>query len=70
VRDRGRAGQPARLDADASSISYIAGWSHADRTVLTQAATNVLHAVNTIRAGIGLDDDTEDDESEEIAGVA
>jgi len=34
-------------------ISYIAGWTQADPRVRTQAATNVLHAVN---AGIGLDE--------------
>jgi hypothetical protein len=45
------------LNVDASSISYVAGWSKADPSVLTAAASNVLHAVNTIAAGIGLDDD-------------
>jgi hypothetical protein len=45
------------LNVDASSISYVAGWSKADPSVLTTAASNVLHAVNTIAAGIGLDDD-------------
>jgi hypothetical protein len=44
------------LDVDASSISYIAGWSKAEPTLLTNAATNVLHAVNTVAAGIGLDE--------------
>jgi antirestriction protein ArdC len=48
------------LDVDASSISYVAGWSHADPAVLTAAATNVLHAVNTIAAGLGLDEDSDD----------
>ncbi len=48
------------LDVDASSISY-AGWSHADPAVLTAAATNVLRAVNTIAAGIGLDDDRDNE---------
>jgi antirestriction protein ArdC len=47
------------LDVDASSISYIAGWCNADPIVLTNAATNVLHAVNTIAAGLDLDDDIE-----------
>jgi hypothetical protein len=36
------------LDVDASSISYIAGWSHADASMLTAAATNVPRAVNTV----------------------
>jgi antirestriction protein ArdC len=45
------------LDVDASSISYIAGWSRADPTVLTQAGANVLKAVNTIAAALGLDDE-------------
>jgi antirestriction protein ArdC len=45
------------LDTDGSSISYIAGWSHTDPAVLTAAAANVLHAVNTIAAGLGLEDD-------------
>jgi rRNA processing protein Krr1/Pno1 len=40
------------LDVDASSISYVVGSSKADPTLLT----NVLHVVNTIGAGIGLDD--------------
>jgi antirestriction protein ArdC len=44
------------LDTDASSISYIAGWSRTDPAILAAAATNVLHAVNTIAAGLGLDD--------------
>jgi antirestriction protein ArdC len=51
------------LDVDASSISYVAGWSHADPAVLTAAATNVLHAVNTIAAGLGLDDQDADNET-------
>ena len=55
------------LDVDASSISYVAGWSHADPTVLTAAATNVLRAVNTIAAGLGLDDA---DEPADVANVA
>jgi hypothetical protein len=48
------------LDVDASSISYVAGWSSADPAVLTAAAANVLCAVNTIAAGLGLDDDQDD----------
>jgi hypothetical protein len=44
------------VDRDASSISYIAGWSHAELAVLTQTASNVLNAVNTIGAGPDLDD--------------
>ena len=55
------------LDVDASSISYVAGWSKADPTVLTAAAANVLHAVNTIAAGLGLDDA---DEPVDVANVA
>ena len=47
------------LDVDASSISYVAGWSNADPAVFTAAATNVLRAVNTIAAGLGLDVDEE-----------
>jgi antirestriction protein ArdC len=43
------------LDINASSISYVAGWSHSDPTVFTAAASNVLHAVNTIAEGLGLD---------------
>jgi uncharacterized protein DUF955 len=35
------------LDVDASSISYVAGWSNADPTVLTAAAANVLRARST-----------------------
>jgi hypothetical protein len=53
------------VDVDASSISYIAGWSSATPDVLTAAATNVLRAVTTIAAALGLD---EDDESGEAAG--
>jgi len=55
------------VDANASSISYVAGWSHADPTVLTAAASNVLHAVNTIAAGLGFDEDV--DEISETADV-
>jgi antirestriction protein ArdC len=47
------------VDVDASSISYIAGWSHATPEILTAAATNVLRAVNTIAAALGLDDNEE-----------
>ena len=47
------------LNVDASSISYVAGWSKADPSVLTAAASNVLRAVITIATGIGLDDDIE-----------
>jgi antirestriction protein ArdC len=56
------------LDADASSISYVAGWSQSDPSVLTEAATNVLRAVNTIAAGLGLDD--QDGETEEHVSAA
>jgi hypothetical protein len=60
VRDRSRIGRVIAnllgLDTDASSISYVAGWSHTHPTVLAVAATNVLRAVNTIAAGLGLDD--------------
>ena len=55
------------LDVDASSISYVAGWSQSDPTVLTAAAGNVLDAVNTVAAGIGLDDA---DEPVDVANVA
>lgn len=48
------------MDVDASSVSYITGWAKADREVITAAATNVLRAVNSIAAALGLDD-TEDD---------
>ena len=47
------------FNVDASSISYVAGWSKADPSVLTAPASNVLRAVNTIATGIGLDDDIE-----------
>jgi hypothetical protein len=61
VRDRSRIhpllADLLDLNVDASSISYVAGWSKADPSVLTAAASNVLHAVNIIAAGIGLDDD-------------
>jgi antirestriction protein ArdC len=57
------------LSLDDSSISYIAGWSHAEPAALSEAAANVLRGVNIIAAGIGLDDDA-DDKVEEMAGVA
>ncbi len=44
------------LDVDASSITYVARWSQSDQSVLSGAATNLLHAVNTIAAGLGLDE--------------
>jgi hypothetical protein len=50
------------LDVDASSISYVAGWWQSDPSVLTGAASNVLQAVNTIAAGLGLDDEGEAEE--------
>ena len=56
------------VDVDASSISYVAGWSHADPTIFATAAGNVLRAVNTIAAGLGLDDAT--DQAAEVADVA
>ena len=49
------------LDTDASSISYIAGWSHTGSTILAAAAANVLTAVNAIAAGLGLDDQGQED---------
>ena len=53
------------MDADASSVSYVAGWARADRDVITAAATNVLRAVNTIAAALGLDeDDTDEDDAD------
>ena len=55
------------LDVDASSVSYVAGWSKADPSVLTAAATNVLRAVNTIAAGLGLNDA---DQAADVASVA
>ena len=55
--------------ADASSVSYVAGWARADRDVITQAATNVLRAVNTIAAALGLDaDEDQDEDGGESAG--
>lgn len=58
---------PARPHVDASSISYIAGWSKADPTVLTNAVTSVLHAVNSIAAGLGLDDADEQPDATNVA---
>jgi antirestriction protein ArdC len=54
------------LDTDASSISYVAGWSQTDPAVLATAATNVLRAVNTIAAGLGLD--SHDDQDDDVTG--
>lgn len=57
------------VDADASSVSYVAGWAKADRDVIIQAATNVLRAVDTIAAALGLNaDEQNDDEGREAAG--
>jgi hypothetical protein len=56
------------LNTDASSINYIAGWSLPEPAILTADTTNVLHAVNTIAAGIGLDD--LDDESAGVSTAA
>jgi antirestriction protein ArdC len=55
------------VDVDASSISYVAGWSKSDPTVLTNAATNVLYAVNTIAVGLGLDDADEPADAVNVA---
>jgi hypothetical protein len=55
------------LDAEASSISYIAGWSATDPAVIAAAAGNVLRAVNTIAAGLGLDDHDDDATGEQTA---
>jgi len=44
------------LNTDASSVSYIVGWSQTDPAVIAAAATNVLRAVNIIAAGLGLHD--------------
>jgi hypothetical protein len=44
--------------SNASSVSYIAGWSHAQSTVRTAAAANILHAV-----------DSDDDRSHGMASV-
>lgn len=48
------------MDVDASSVSYVAGWTKADREVITAAATNVLRAVNVIAAVLGLDEQGEE----------
>jgi hypothetical protein len=56
------------LDTDARTISYIAGWSHTDPAVLAAAAATVLRAVNTIAAGLGIDDP--DDAEADVAAVA
>lgn len=58
------------MDVDASSVSYVAGWAKADRDVITAAATNVLRAVNTIAAALGLDEAEQDDEAGEEASAA
>jgi antirestriction protein ArdC len=58
------------LDLAASSISYIAGWSESNPSVLTDAATNVLRAVNTIAAGLGLDNvDDADQPAEQVTAA-
>lgn len=61
------------MDSDASSVSYVAGWAKADRDVITTAATNVLRAVNTIAAALGLDEPDEastepEDDNAAVAG--
>jgi antirestriction protein ArdC len=57
------------MDADASSVSYMAGWAKADRDVITTAATNVLRAVNTIAAALGLDADDQQDNDTDTANA-
>lgn len=57
------------LDVDASSISHMAGWSRSEPTALTATASNVLHAVNTIAAGLGLDADRADEPAEATSAV-
>jgi antirestriction protein ArdC len=52
------------MDVDASSVSYVAGWAKADRDIITAAATNVLRAVNTIAAALGLDEADQDEDGE------
>jgi len=52
------------MDVDASSVSYVAGWAKADREVITAAATNVLRAVNTIAAALGLDEADQDEDGQ------
>lgn len=49
------------LDVDASAISYVAGWAQSDPAAISAAAANVLRAVNTIAAGLGLDEETDDE---------
>lgn len=49
------------MDVDASSVSYVAGWAKAEPDLLAAAATNVLRAVNTIAAALGLDTDDDDE---------
>lgn len=56
------------MDADANSVSYVAGWANADRDVISTAATNVLRAVNTIAAALGLDDDDTNDDNVDDSG--
>jgi hypothetical protein len=41
---------------DGSSVPYIAGWSTRDPDAIETTASRVLAAVNTIAAGIGLDE--------------
>jgi hypothetical protein len=57
------------LDVDASSISYVAGWSQSEASVLTDAASNVLRAVNTIAAGLGLDIEESGEAEEQVSGA-
>ena len=54
------------LDLDSSSVSYIAGWTRTDPSVIAHTAANVLRAVNVIAAGIGLDAD----EGDQVEGAA
>lgn len=54
--------------ADEKSIPYIAGWSSADRALIEATGANVLQAVNTIAAGLGLDADSEQDETADNTG--
>ena len=56
------------VDARARSPTF-ARWSKAAPSLPTQAATNVLRTINTIAAGLGLDDDADNDRSDEMAGV-
>jgi antirestriction protein ArdC len=57
------------LDVDASSISYVAGWSRAEPSVLTEAAVGVLRAVNAIAAGLGLDDEQADEPADDATAA-